>query len=46
MADQALVIPVYEIPVAVMLAPRVHTNMYQQGFTRWQTEEVWIDKSK
>lgn len=42
--DNALVIPVYDPPAAVMQQPWLHTTRYEQGFVRWQTEEVWMEK--
>jgi hypothetical protein len=27
-----------------MEQPWVHSTQYEQGFVRWQTEEVWMDK--
>jgi peptide/nickel transport system substrate-binding protein len=42
--DNALVIPVYDPPAAVMQQPWLHSTRYEQGFTRWQIEEVWMDK--
>jgi peptide/nickel transport system substrate-binding protein len=42
--DNALVIPVYDPPAAVMEQPWVHSTQFEQGFVRWQTEEVWMDK--
>jgi peptide/nickel transport system substrate-binding protein len=42
--DNALVIPVYDPPVASMEQPWVHSTQYEQGFVRWQTEEIWMEK--
>lgn len=42
--DNALVIPIYDQPAVVMEQPWVHSTEYEQGFVRWQTEEVWMDK--
>ncbi len=44
LTDNALIIPVYDAPVSVMQQPWVHSTQYEQGFTRWQTEEVWMEK--
>jgi peptide/nickel transport system substrate-binding protein len=44
MTDEARIIPVYDVPAASIAAPYVHTTQYSQGFVRWQTEEVWMDK--
>jgi len=27
-----------------MMQPWVHSTEYEQGFVRWQTEEVWMEK--
>jgi peptide/nickel transport system substrate-binding protein len=42
--DNAMVIPVYDPPAAVMQQPWVHSTQYEQGFVRWQSEEVWMEK--
>lgn len=42
--DNALIIPVFDPPAAVMQQPWLHTTRYEQGFVRWQTEEVWMEK--
>jgi ABC-type transport system substrate-binding protein len=42
--DNALVIPLYDPPAAVMEQPWLHSTRYEQGFVRWQTEEVWMEK--
>jgi len=42
--DNALVIPVYDVSAAAMQQPYVHSTRYEQGFVRWQTEEVWMEK--
>jgi ABC-type oligopeptide transport system substrate-binding subunit len=42
--DNALVIPVYDAPAAAIQQPWVHSTQYEQGFIRWQTEEVWMEK--
>jgi len=42
--DNALIIPVYGMPVYVMQQPYVHSTEYTQGFTRWDTYEIWMDK--
>jgi peptide/nickel transport system substrate-binding protein len=44
MMDNAMIIPVYDQSVAVMQHPWVHSTRYEQGFVRWQTEEVWMEK--
>jgi ABC-type transport system substrate-binding protein len=44
MTDEARIIPVYDVPAASIVAPYVHTTQLSQGFVRWQTEEVWMEK--
>ena len=39
LTDNALIIPVFDPPMAVMHQPWLHTTRYEQGFVRWQTEE-------
>ena len=46
LADNALIIPVYSTPAYTMQQPWVHSTMYSQGFTRWDTQEVWMEKQK
>jgi ABC-type transport system substrate-binding protein len=38
------VIPVYGSPSSQIEHPYVHSGRYTQGVTRWQTEEVWMEK--
>jgi len=38
------VIPVYGSPASQIEHPYVHSARYTQGVTRWQTEEVWMEK--
>lgn len=42
--DNALVIAIYDPPAAAMQQPWVHSPRYVQGFVRWQSEEVWMEK--
>jgi len=42
--DNALVIPVYDFMVATMQQPYVHSTQYEQGFVRWQMEDIWMEK--
>jgi ABC-type transport system substrate-binding protein len=42
--DNALVIPIINIPAAVMQQPWVHSTYAEQGLTRWQTEDVRMEK--
>jgi ABC-type transport system substrate-binding protein len=44
MTDEARVIPMYEVPQAVMVQKWVHTDRYSQGFIRWQSENAWLEK--
>jgi peptide/nickel transport system substrate-binding protein len=44
LTDNAMVIPVYGSPAYVMQQPYVHSTQSTQGFTRWDTYEVWMDK--
>jgi hypothetical protein len=42
--DNVMVVPVFSVPGAVMQQPWVHSTQFDQGFNRWQTEEVWMEK--
>ncbi len=42
--DNALVIPVYDQTMGDIQQPWVHSDHFQQGFVRWQTEDVWMEK--
>jgi len=42
--DNALCIPVYGFPGYVIQQKWVHSTQYTTGFTRWQTEIVWMEK--
>ncbi|HSW57634.1 MAG TPA: hypothetical protein VLH15_04480, partial [Dehalococcoidales bacterium] len=44
MSDDARVIPIYETPSAIMVQTYVVTDRFSQGFIRWQSENVWLDK--
>jgi ABC-type transport system substrate-binding protein len=44
MNDQARLCPVYLVPSAAVAQSYVHSQEYQQGFVRWQTELVWMEK--
>jgi ABC-type transport system substrate-binding protein len=44
LTDNALIIPLFDPPAAAMQQPWVHSTEYEQGFVRWQTEEVWMEK--
>lgn len=42
--DDAMVIPVFDPPAATIQQPWVHSTQYEQGFVRWQMEEIWMEK--
>jgi peptide/nickel transport system substrate-binding protein len=42
--DNAMVIPVFSVPGAAMQQPWVHSTEFDQGFNRFQTEDVWMEK--
>jgi peptide/nickel transport system substrate-binding protein len=42
--DNTLIIPIYGFPGYVIQQKWVHSTEYTTGFTRWQTEIVWMDK--
>jgi len=44
LTDNALIIPVYGVPMYEMEQPYVHSTVLTQGFTRWDTYSVWMDK--
>jgi peptide/nickel transport system substrate-binding protein len=44
MTDNCLIIPIYGSVAYVIQQPYVHSTQYTQGFVRWQTEEVWMEK--
>jgi peptide/nickel transport system substrate-binding protein len=44
MTDEARIVPLYDTPSAVMVQKYVHTDQFSQGFIRWQSENVWMDK--
>jgi peptide/nickel transport system substrate-binding protein len=44
MTDNARITPVYEVPLVITAGKYVHTTELTQGFVRWQTEEVWMEK--
>ena len=44
LTDNAMIIPVYDAPASVIEQPWVHSTQYEDGFTRWKTGEVWMDK--
>jgi ABC-type transport system substrate-binding protein len=44
MSNNCEIIPIYGSTAYVIQQPYVHSTEYTQGFVRWQTEEVWMDK--
>ncbi len=44
MSDNCRIIPIYGSVAYVIQQPWVHSTQYTQGFVRWQTEEVWMEK--
>jgi hypothetical protein len=42
--DNCLDIPVYANPAYNIEHPYVHSDRYVAGLTRWQTEDVWMEK--
>jgi peptide/nickel transport system substrate-binding protein len=44
MTENCLIIPIYGSVAYVIQQPYVHSTQYTQGFVRWQTEEVWMEK--
>ena len=43
-ADEADVIPIYNIPAAYMTQPYVHSNYLKEGLIRWRTFDDWMEK--
>ena len=44
LADEADVIPIYNIPAAYMTQPYVHSSYLKEGLIRWRTFDDWIEK--
>jgi peptide/nickel transport system substrate-binding protein len=44
LTDNALIIPVYGTPAYAIQQPYVHSTEYTAGFTRWDMQDVWMDK--
>ena len=44
MRDEALIIPLYHIPVAIITKPYVHTTYLSQGLVSWDFHDLWMDK--
>ncbi len=45
LADEADVIPLYNVPAAYLTQPYVHCNYYKEGLIRWRTFDDWMDKA-
>jgi peptide/nickel transport system substrate-binding protein len=43
-ADQALIIPIYFVPVAYNVQPWVHMDYYRNGFPWWTVHDDWMEK--
>ena len=43
-AEHALVIPVYNSPGAFIHNGKVHTTYLEQGFTRWDHNDMWLEQ--
>jgi ABC-type transport system substrate-binding protein len=43
-ADQALIIPIYFVPVAYNVQPWVHMDYYRNGFPWWTVHDDWVEK--
>lgn len=43
-ADEALVIPIFNVPAAYIAQPWVHTDYLQTGFIRWKWYDTWMEK--
>ena len=43
-ADQALIIPIYFVPVAYNVQPWVHMDYYRNGFPWWTVHDEWMEK--
>ena len=44
LGEQALIIPLFNIPGAYITQPYVHTNYMEEGFVRWETHNMWMEK--
>ena len=43
-ADEALIIPLWNAPAAAMHQPWLHTTFYTTGFIHWRAGEDWMEK--
>ncbi len=44
LADEADVIPIFNIPAAYMTQPYVHCSYLKEGLIRWRTFDDWMEK--
>ena len=44
LSEQALIIPLFNIPAAYMTQPWVHTNYLEMGMVRWKMFDMWMEK--
>lgn len=43
-ADEALMVPIFNVPAAYIKQPWVHTDYLQTGFIRWKLYDTWMEK--
>jgi ABC-type transport system substrate-binding protein len=43
-ADEALMVPLFNVPSAYIIQPWVHTDYLQTGFIRWKLYDAWMEK--
>ena len=43
-AEQALVIPLFDVKASYIIQPWVHTNYLECGLIRWKMFDMWMDK--
>ena len=44
LSEQALIIPLFNIPAAYMIQPWVHTTYLEMGMVRWKMFDMWMEK--
>lgn len=44
LGEQASIIPLFNIPGAYITQPWAHTNYMEEGFVRWETHNMWMEK--
>jgi len=44
MTEQAVIIPLFQSPGAFLHNGKVHTTYMQQGFTRWDQYDMWLEQ--